>query len=95
MPQFVIYFDPPAGGGLNAQYSVVGRAAKANFDALAGGGVNARLIFRREVNCAALSREVNQTDVLLVPCDWLFAARVTLSGAHASELITNSGLNLS
>jgi len=44
------------------------------------------LIFNREVNCAALSREVNQTDALHVPCYWLFTAHVTLSDEHASEL---------
>lgn len=44
------------------------------------------LIFDREVNWAALSREVNQTDALHVLCDWLFAAHVTLSDEHASEL---------
>ncbi len=36
---------------------------------------------------------MNQTDALHVACDWLFAARVTLSGAHAPVLITNSGSN--
>ncbi len=32
-------------------------------------------------------------DALHILCDWLFAARVTLSGARAPELITNSGSN--
>jgi len=38
------YFDASADGGLNAQYSVVGGAGRANFDAFAGGGVNAQLV---------------------------------------------------
>jgi len=48
---------------------------------------NDLLIFKRDMNCAALSRELNQTDVLLVPCDWLFAARVTLSGARPLQTL--------
>ncbi len=32
-------------------------------------------------------------DALHVSCDWLFAARVMRSGAHAPELILNSGSN--
>ncbi len=36
---------------------------------------------------------MNQTDTFHIPCDWLSAARVTLSGARAPELITNSGSN--
>lgn len=38
---------------------------------------------------SSLSQEVNQIDTLNVPCDWLFAAHDTLSGAQASELISN------
>jgi len=38
---------------------------------------------------------VNQTDAFHVPCEWLFATRVRLSGVHTSEFITNSGLNQS
>ncbi len=36
---------------------------------------------------------MNPTDALSVPCDWLFAARVTLSHVRTPEFITNSGSN--
>ncbi len=41
------------------------------------------------MNCADSREKWIWADALHVSCDWLFAARVTLSGARAPELITN------
>ncbi len=58
--------------------------------------ITTSLNLQQKIELLTLARSESKlrfADALHILCDWLFAARVTLSGARAPELITNSGSN--